>query len=115
MLCQAEKGWGLLSSPLPTPLWASFLSLWMPVALPLQPQPRGRCMIRGMMSGHQASTGIAMMTSTGAGQPWAGWPSCSGTWDQVGQERGMLGTGRWGGESQRPWQDDFMIKEACPG
>ncbi|XP_020938527.1 zinc finger protein-like 1 isoform X2 [Sus scrofa] len=55
-----------------------FLSLWMPVALPLQPRPRGRCMTRGMMPGYQASTGITTMTSTVAGLPWAGWPSCSG-------------------------------------
>ncbi|XP_032496678.1 zinc finger protein-like 1 isoform X3 [Phocoena sinus] len=55
-----------------------FLSLWVPVALPLQPQPQGRCMTRGMMTGHQASMGIVMMTSTVAGLPWAGWPSCSG-------------------------------------
>lgn len=43
-------------------------------------------MTHGMMSGHQASTGIMMMTSTGAGQPWGGWPSCSGTQGQVGQD-----------------------------
>eukprot|EP00070_Physeter_catodon_P008920 XP_007119316.1 zinc finger protein-like 1 isoform X2 [Physeter catodon] len=62
----------------PEPLTHVFLSLWTPVALPLQPQPRGRCMTRGMRTGHPASTGIVMMTSTVAGLPWAGWPSCSG-------------------------------------
>ncbi|XP_059959053.1 zinc finger protein-like 1 isoform X3 [Mesoplodon densirostris] len=61
----------------PEPLTHAFLSLWMPVALPLQPHPQGRCMTRGMMTGHQASMGIVMMTSTVAGLPWAGWPSCS--------------------------------------
>ncbi|XP_045039390.2 zinc finger protein-like 1 isoform X2 [Desmodus rotundus] len=54
------------------------LSLWMLMTLPLQPQPQGRCMTHAMMTGHQASMGITMMTSTVAGLPWAGWPSCSG-------------------------------------
>ena len=78
---------GISCPPLSPPRYGPvFLSLWMPVALPLQPQPQGRCMTRGMTTGHQASMGIVTMTSTVAGLPWAGWPSCSGTWGQVGQD-----------------------------
>lgn len=33
-------------------------------------------MIRGMMTGHQASMETVTMTSTDAGLPWVGWPSC---------------------------------------
>lgn len=43
-------------------------------------------MTREMMTGHQASMGIMMMTSTVAGLLWAGWPSCSGTQGQVEQD-----------------------------
>ena len=43
-------------------------------------------MTHAMMTGHQASMGITMMTSTVAGLPWAGWPSCSGIQGQVGRD-----------------------------
>lgn len=62
-------------------------------------------MTHGMMTGHQASTGIMMMTSTAAGPPWAGWPSSSGMWGQV---RGKM-PGR-GGED--PQMDDLTAEGA---
>lgn len=45
-------------------------------------------MTRGMMTVHQASTEIVMTTSTVAGLPWAGWPSCSGMQGQGGPDAG---------------------------
>lgn len=62
-------------------------------------------MTRGMMTGHQATTGIVMMTSTVAGLLWAGWPSCSGKRSLVGRMPGREGRGR---ESQRPVCSGFM-------
>lgn len=89
------------------------LSLWILVALPLQPRPPGRCMTRGTMTVHQACMGTVMKTSTVAGLPWGGWPSCSGTQGQVGPN-----ARKEGGEEVRargPGHGDCMIRGASLG
>lgn len=54
--------------------------------------------------------GITMTTSTVAGLPWVGWPSCSGTQGQVGRD-----ARKGGSESQRPEHHSFMTEGARPG